>query len=184
MEVDMELAPEYEHSAISNIQDKTTSFADIPLGTHICGFYQSLDELINMLVPFFKCGLKNNEYCMWITSEPIDNKKAKQILTEYIPDFDVYIKKEQIEIISYSRWYLKHGKFNRADVIDSWIKKIDQVTAKGFRGIRVSGNTTWLKKEDWQAFQEYECSFDKKLSLSEKMIAICTYQIGKNIHGL
>ncbi|MHC4720030.1 MAG: MEDS domain-containing protein, partial [Planctomycetota bacterium] len=40
---------------------------DVPWGTHFCQFYQTKDDLIDVLVPYFKAGLKNNEFCMWVT---------------------------------------------------------------------------------------------------------------------
>jgi len=125
----------------SIIQGDTTSFTNIPYGAHICGFYQSLEDLINLLVPFFKFGLENNEYCIWVTSEPIDNNKAKQILSEHIVNFDYYLDKKQMEFFSYSEWYLQQGTFNGNNVLNSWINKIDEAIAKGYKGIRASGTS-------------------------------------------
>lgn len=30
-------------------------------------------DLINTLVPYFKADLENNEFCMWVTSEPLES---------------------------------------------------------------------------------------------------------------
>lgn len=59
---------------------------DIPWGTHFCQFYQTKDDLIDILVPYFKAGLENNEFCMWITSEPLGAEEAQKALSEVIPD--------------------------------------------------------------------------------------------------
>lgn len=174
----MILTDNYEQYTKSIIQSDTSSFTNIPYGAHICGFYQYLDDLINMLAPYFKFGLENNEYCIWVTSDPISNKEAKLMIRKHIPNFDHYLQKGQMEILSYSEWYLSHGKFDGENVINSWIKKLDEAVARGYKGIRVSGNTTWLKKEDWQAFQNYESTIDKRIN-DLKMIVICTYQISK-----
>ena len=80
-----------------------------------------------MLGPYFKFGLENNEHCIWITSEPISNKKAKLMIKNYIPNLDHYLQKGQMEIIPYSEWYLTHGKFDGDNVLNSWIKKIDKL---------------------------------------------------------
>ncbi|MDD1758618.1 MAG: MEDS domain-containing protein [Methanotrichaceae archaeon] len=42
---------------------------DVPWGTHFCQFYESSQDLIEILVPYFCEGLKGNEFCMWVTSE-------------------------------------------------------------------------------------------------------------------
>jgi MEDS: MEthanogen/methylotroph, DcmR Sensory domain len=49
---------------------------DIPWGMHICQFYQTKEDLINILVPYFKAGLENNELCIWITSQPLEREEA------------------------------------------------------------------------------------------------------------
>ena len=49
---------------------------------------------------------------------------------------------------------------------------------KGFEGLRLSGNTFWLEKEDWDDFVSYETEVDKVID-SFKMIAMCTYCLDK-----
>ncbi|MHC4363643.1 MAG: MEDS domain-containing protein, partial [Planctomycetota bacterium] len=34
---------------------------DVPWGTHLCQFYKTKEDLIDILVPYFKAGLQNNE---------------------------------------------------------------------------------------------------------------------------
>jgi len=43
----------------------------VPWGTHFCAFYKTSDDLADILLPYFEAGLKNNEYCMCIASEPL-----------------------------------------------------------------------------------------------------------------
>ena len=57
---------------------------DVPWGTHFCLFYQSKEDLIDILVPYFKAGLQNNEFCMWITSEPLNVEEAKKSLKRVV----------------------------------------------------------------------------------------------------
>ncbi len=52
----------------------------IPWGTHFCQFYKTKEDLIDVLVPYFKSGLENNEFCMWVTSEPLSAEEAKRSL--------------------------------------------------------------------------------------------------------
>jgi hypothetical protein len=40
---------------------------DIPWATHFCHYYKTKQHLLSALVPYFKAGLQNNEYCIWIT---------------------------------------------------------------------------------------------------------------------
>jgi hypothetical protein len=45
---------------------------NIPWGTHFCQFYQTKKELIEGIVPYFRAGLENNEFCIWVTSESFE----------------------------------------------------------------------------------------------------------------
>ena len=66
---------------------------------------------MDILVPYFKAGLENNEFCMWIVSQPSEVEEAKEALRGDIPDFDVYLERGQIEIIPYTHWYVNEGCF-------------------------------------------------------------------------
>ncbi len=36
----------------------------VPWGTHLCLFYETKQDLFDVLVPYFKTGLENNESCI------------------------------------------------------------------------------------------------------------------------
>ena len=57
-----------------------SAIGDLPWGTHLCQFYQGKQELIDILVPYFRAGLESNEFCMWVTSEPLGSAHAKAVL--------------------------------------------------------------------------------------------------------
>ncbi|MHB8125709.1 MAG: MEDS domain-containing protein [Desulfitobacteriaceae bacterium] len=149
---------------------------DIPWGTHICGFYQTKKDLVDILVPYFKIGLENNEYCMWVVSEPISVNEAEQVLRDALPNLDFFLKSSQIEILSHAEWYLRFGNFDGKQVLDAWVEKIQRALEKGYEGIRISGNTSWLKKRYFKTFMDYESKVEKLIG-SLKMIAMCTYQL-------
>jgi len=151
---------------------------DVPWGTHLCLFYETEKDLTDILVPHFKAGLENNEFCMWVTSEPLTVKKAKDALSAAIPDFDRYLKAGQIEIISHNQWYLKDGVFELQRVLRGWIDKIAQAISAGFDGIRVTGNTGWLEAKDWKCLADYERQVDSVIN-EYQMLAICSYPLNK-----
>ena len=59
---------------------------DMPWGTHFCYFYETKQDLLDILVPYFKVGLENNEFCLWVISNselltiPIGESKAEFLL--------------------------------------------------------------------------------------------------------
>ena len=155
------------HSGIDIIED-------VPWGTHFCQFYENKEDLIEVLVPYFKTGLENNEFCMWVTSQPLEVEDAKEALRKAVPDIDVYLEKEQLEIISYSHWYVKDGSFDSDRVLNGWVEKLNKALSNGYDGLRLTGNTFWPEKEDWNDFVNYEKKVDRVLG-NYQMIALYTY---------
>jgi PAS domain S-box-containing protein len=151
---------------------------DVPWGTHFCQFYQSKEDLIDILVPYFKAGLENNEFCMWITSEPLHVEEARKELSKQVKNVDEYIKKGQIEILDSTQWYTKSGKFDADEVLSGWVRKEAWARRKGFDGLRLTGNTFWLEKKDWRSFSQYEATVNDVIG-NYNMIGICSYSLDK-----
>lgn len=151
---------------------------NVPWGTHFCHFYQTKEDLIDVLVPYFKAGLQNNEFCMWITSGPLTVEEAKNAMKKEISDFERYVAKGQIEIIPHTEWYLKRGVFNLRRVLNGWANKHDRALVRGYEGMRITGNTAWLEKNDWRSFADYEEEIDNVIG-RYRMMAICSYSLDK-----
>jgi PAS domain S-box-containing protein len=152
---------------------------DIPWGTHLCQFYQTKGDLIDILVPYFKAGLENNEFCMWITSEPLITEEAEKSLRKAVKNLDKYIKRDQIEIMDYSQWYTKSGKFAADKVLRGWVNKENEAVKRGFDGLRLAGNTFWLKERDWRDFADYEVTVNNVIG-KYRMLAVCPYSLDKS----
>ena len=151
---------------------------DVPWGTHFCQFYQTGQDLLDILVPYFTAGLKSNEFCMWVTSEPLGAEAARLAMAAALPDFDNYLRRGQIEIVPHTDWYLKGGRFDADRVLNDWVRKLDEALAAGYEGLRLTGNTFWLEQKDWRAFTEYEAAVDGVIS-RYRMLAVCTYSIDR-----
>ena len=151
---------------------------DIPWGTHLCQFYKTKEDLIEILVPYFKAGIENNEYCIWVTSDPLNDREAEEALRKDMPDYDQYLERGQIEIIPHKEWYLKGGTFEFQRVLADCMDKLNIAKASGYDGIRVTGNTAWLEKRDWPDFCDYEETLNNVIGQSQ-IVAICTYSLDK-----
>ncbi len=151
---------------------------DVPWGTHLCVFYQNKQDLIDILVPYFKAGLENNEFCMWITSEALNTGEAEESLRQAVNNLSEYVEKGQIEILDYSQWYTKSGSFDADEVLQGWNEKYEQAVKRGFDGLRATGNALWLEKRDWIKITRYEAVADDIIS-DYRILAICTYPLNK-----
>jgi PAS domain S-box-containing protein len=152
----------------------TNIMGDVPRGTHLCQFYQKKEDLTDILVPYFKAGLENNEFCLWITSHPLEVGEAIESLRKTIPEIDIYLEKKQIEIVPSTNWYLKAGVFDSEIVFNKWILKLDQALASGYKGLRAAINTSWLEKENWDDFIALEKKIETNLG-KQQIISLCSY---------
>ena len=150
---------------------------ELPWGGHICLFYENKLDLLDAVAAYFGAGLQAHEYCVWAISEPIGQQEAEDSLRAAIPDFDRYITAGDIEIIPGREWYLKGEKFDMQRVVGGWNEKLQHALARGYEGVRISGNAFWLDTEHWKAFSEYEQELDRSLS-GQRMLVLCTYSLG------
>ena len=93
-------------------------------------------------------------------------------------NFDEYLRKGQIEIIPYDEWYMLGGTFNDDRVLAGWVSKLEQALARGYAGLRLTGNTFWLERNHWQDFTEYEAKVNDVIG-KYRMLALCTYSLDK-----
>jgi signal transduction histidine kinase len=149
---------------------------DVPWGTHFSLFYKTRDDLSDVLVSFFTPGLRNNEFCMCVTADPMNVDDMKRLMRAAMPDFDDYVNRGQIEIIPYTEWYLIDGVFDHRRVMSGWKEKLRQAQAKGFAGARVTGDTFWLDKPIWKNFIEYEQTIDGAIE-GQNFLVLCSYSL-------
>jgi len=149
---------------------------DLPWGTHFCHFYETKEDLLDILIPYFKTGLENNEFCMWVVFDPLTAAEARNALRQAAPETERYLADGALEIVPHSEWYLKDGVLDVERVIAGWKEKLAQALARGYDGIRVNGNEAWLTEKDWRNFLEYEKRLNEVLA-HQRMIVLCTYPL-------
>ena len=134
---------------------------DVPWGAHFCLFYETPADLLETLVSYCKAGLQSHEFCLWVVAEPLTEEDARRALKRVMPDFYQYVVDQSIEIVPARDWYLQDGAFDLERVIDGWNEKLARASAKGYAGVRVTGDTAWLEKKHWKDFCEYEDSLNQ-----------------------
>ena len=149
---------------------------DIPWGTHFCLFYETRADLLETLVSYCKVGLENQEFCFWVVAEPLTAEDATHALERAVPGFDQYLADQSIEIVAARDWYLQDGVFDLNRVISGWNEKLARASARGYAGVRVTGDTAWLEKKDWKDFCEYEESLNQAIA-GQRLAVLCTYPL-------
>jgi PAS domain S-box-containing protein len=149
---------------------------DMPWGTHFCLFYETRADLLETLVSYCKAGLESQEFCLWVVAEPLTGEDARLALKRVVPDLDQYLADHSIEIVAARDWYLQDGTFDLKRVISGWNEKLTSASARGYAGVRVTGDTAWLEKKDWKDFCEYEESLNQAIA-GQRLAVLCTYPL-------
>jgi hypothetical protein len=146
----------------------------IPYGIHMCHFYRTREELAAALVPFFSAGLRANERCIWITADPFPAEDAKAGLARAGFDVEDAIERGRLVVRDYSDWYAQAGELKGKDVVDLWLREEAEALGEGYAGLRITGNVTFLRPEDWSLFMEYEALIQKAFQ-GRRIVTLCTY---------
>jgi len=149
---------------------------DVDWGNHFCLFYETKEDLLNILIPYFKAGLENNEFFLCIASPPLSTEEARQAMREALPNFEQYLAEGQIEIVPYQDWLLTGGRLDAQRVLQNWTAKLNWALAKGYAGLRFAGDPSWLDKQTWGGVPEFEKQLDQIVSNSQ-MLGLCVYAL-------
>ncbi|MDB5479739.1 MAG: Bacterial regulatory, luxR family protein [Caulobacteraceae bacterium] len=149
---------------------------DLAWGAHICLFYETPEDLIETHAAYFRAGLANNEFCLWVLSDPLSRDEAIEGLRPLIPEFDRHLAAGNIELVPGYKWYLRGGEVDPQRITGGWTAKLDDALARGFTGMRGSGNAFWLETNLWDDFKEYEAELNGYLE-GKKMVVLCTYPL-------
>jgi PAS domain S-box-containing protein len=149
---------------------------DVPWGTHFCHFFETEDDLLDTLLPYFKAGLEQREFCLWVVPEPTTPGEAISALRRAIPDLERYEADGSIEIHQGREWYLSAGALDLKGLMGAWDKKLRQALDRGFLGMRVNGSPSWLEREGWRDLCEYEEKFEEWVG-DKRMVVSCSYPL-------
>ncbi|MGA7219623.1 MAG: MEDS domain-containing protein [Candidatus Sulfotelmatobacter sp.] len=149
---------------------------DLPWGSHICQFYNRKEDLLKMLVPYFRQGLERNEACVWLVGD-LTVEEARNALAAAVPGLENYMSNGQMQIRHYTELYTNpNGTVKPADELSEQFAAMGStVRAKGFAGLRASGAVSWINNEESMSrFMDYETKVNCAIQAS-RMMAVCTY---------
>lgn len=157
------------------------SVGSVPWGTHICQFYQTREDLLESLIPYFKAGLEGNESCLCVVANPLTAEDTRSGMRQAMPDFDERLDAGQMEILDGHQFYSTGERFNVERALHKLRAKLNDALARGYQGLRLTGNCSCLNKQDWAAFAQYEAIINSLIS-HIKVIALCQYWLSEPQH--
>jgi len=155
---------------------------EVPWGTHFSIFYETKKDLLDVLVPYFNAGLRNNEFCLWIVAnyEFLNVTQATNALRKSIPSVDRLIDKGNIEIVAHSDWFLRNGKVDISKAVGRFRQRMNHALKSGFEGLRANGSPAWMQVYlRAGGFREFEQQIEDLLA-KQRMIAACTFPLARS----
>jgi len=146
----------------------------LPWGNHFCHFFETGEDLVKSLVPYFRAGLLNGERCLWGTADPLGTDQAKAALAKELPDLERYFREDRLVIFDHQDWYRGSEK----DPLPLILEEEKKALARGFKGLRCGGNCSWIGEHDHGRFMDYEGSISLAIR-NRQVLAICSYNLRK-----
>ncbi|MDM7999500.1 MAG: PAS domain S-box protein [Dehalococcoidia bacterium] len=150
---------------------------DIPWGTHVCQFYETKQDLIDLAIPYLKAGLESNEFCLWVTSDPLDPQAAFEAMMAEWPGCEEYVERGQMRFLSHNQWYYREGPFDPRRMVESWLDIVGRALKNEYEGMRVSSNMSWIEKSQWRMLSEFEENLDR-VEGTHPLLTMCCYHLG------
>lgn len=148
----------------------------IPFGFHACHFYSNREQLIEAMVPYFVAGLRNKERCLWITAQPLPAHEAIAALRAAWDGVDDAMQTGALSIVDFEQWYVDTVGLKGRSVLQIWLEEEERSLAEGYTGLRITGNASFLKPDDWATFMEYEEAVTTRFK-GRRIIALCSYSL-------
>ncbi|MBI5622561.1 MAG: PAS domain S-box protein [Elusimicrobia bacterium] len=105
----------------------------LPWGTHFCCFHQTDQDLLDLLVPFFKAGLDHDEACLWEVSGSLSVSAAAQALAKAVPALERRQRQGQVRIMPAGSTLPSDGAAEQ-----DLVRSLDEAMTHGFAGLRLA----------------------------------------------
>jgi hypothetical protein len=143
-------------------------------GSHFTQLFKDEEDLRDVLVPYFKAGLENNESCLWVTGAPFGANRARSALRAAVSDFDDRERRKQIEIRDAHEWYSAGAKLSPSEIVTDLVHREQDGIKLGYEGLRTNGNCSWVGRDQWDDFRDYE-SLVQEAVRGRRMLCMCSY---------
>jgi DNA-binding CsgD family transcriptional regulator len=148
--------------------------ADAKHGSHICAFYETNDDLVDLVLPFFTTRVNRGELCVWMMPDGVsDEARARTSSTFAEHGVEPYRARDL---------YLQGHHFEHGPVKRFWDDKLHEALFKGHSGMCASGDAFWLQAREWNTFLDYEADLNNAIA-DKPITLLCTYPLSVSKAG-
>jgi len=140
---------------------------------HLIFVYDSPEAKYNVLFNYIKAGLDVGEAGVYVASDEHPSQ-IREAMKQFGIKVEEHEKTGAIQIFGHEDIYVIDGKFSVTTTINLWNKLYNEALKKGFKGLRVTGETACFFKHNLiQELIKYEKTLHKVMDIP--MVAICAY---------
>ncbi|MEM2122352.1 MAG: MEDS domain-containing protein [Candidatus Bathyarchaeia archaeon] len=140
---------------------------------HVILFYSNPEDKHLVLFTYLKAGLDNGEAAAYVAGEE-SVAEVRRAMKNFGFDVEGLEEKNALKVIDYRDWYIIEGKFETSKTMELWKKLYEEAVSKGFKGLRVTGETSCFFKHGMvRELVDYEAALHRALELP--IAAICAY---------
>ena len=147
--------------------------AEVPYGLHMCHFYPSPQVLMDALTAYFMAGLRKRERCLWVGWLPLSADDIRKEVTK-VPEFVEALGSGQLSIFDALEWYGEPSTLNAEALVRRLIDEEERAVFDGFEGLRMTGNASFVPRDQWSRFMEYEELLHDSVS-ARRILVSCAY---------
>src|ERR1700735_2943003 len=100
-----------------------TATPSLPWGSHFAQVFKTGAELSDLLVPYFKAGLENNERCLWVTGAPFNADRARSNVRAAVSNLDRRERNIHIEIADANSWYSAGANLEPSNIVSDLLRR-------------------------------------------------------------
>jgi DNA-binding CsgD family transcriptional regulator len=147
--------------------------AGVKHGSHICAFYETHDDLIDLVLAFLTSRVNRGELCVWMMPDGISDEARVRT--------NATLAERGIEPHR-ARDLYQGPHFESGPVTRFWNEKLQEALVKGHSGMCASGDAFWLQPREWKTFLDYEADLNNFIA-DKPITLLCTYPLSVSKAG-
>ncbi len=144
-------------------------------GDHLCGIYETEEELWALLTPFLCLGLEQREKVTYIADAHSD-EAILAYLSDKGLDIEACLSSGQLSILTSDEVYMGEGTFDPEAMVSFLRAETNKALAEGYSALRITGEGTWALQglPSLAPLIEYEAIVNEFFAGSH-CLALCRY---------
>ncbi len=146
---------------------------------HICAFFDSREEQYEILLPWLKEGIDNNEEVLTILESNKHHEHRLRLLEANIP-VEETVQRGQLKVVASEDTYLREGAFAAERMFNIVEQALIGASSGPYRRFRGCGEMEWALKNmpGTDELMEYEARLNH-LSKKHECSILCIYDINR-----